>query len=100
IGLAVSDQEIALSVAALTPLGWVEVCRQVEPVPPDRLDEGLERLIGPWLGRGKTTRWPVILAIPALRVFYTTRSLPAAKAGGSPQAMLQEVLQTSNASSD
>ncbi len=100
IGVAISDQQVALCVVAFTPLGWVEVGRQVESSVPDRLEESLGRLLAPWIGRGGKTSWPVTLGLPTLRVFYTTRPLSVANSSASPELMLQEVLQTPHAGSD
>jgi hypothetical protein len=100
IGLAVGDQQIAASVVAFTPLGWVESERKVEPFDPAQPEVALATLLEPWLDRSGRPRWPVLLGVPALRVFYTTRAIPASSVGATPQALLQEVLQTPNAGSD
>lgn len=99
IGLAIGEQQAALSVVAFTPVGWAEVSSQVEPVLPDKLDAAVIRLLAPWVGKRGKTNWPVTVGIPALRVFYTTRPVSLTGAS-SPLGMLHEVLQTSHAGSD
>jgi hypothetical protein len=100
IGLLAGDRELALSVAARTPAGWVEAAHEVVPYAPDQLEPTLERLLEPHIGRDKRTRWPVTLGLPTLRVYCGTRPISSSNPNASPHALLQEMLQATSAGAD
>lgn len=94
IGLYIGDREITLSQVAATPLGPVEIRRQTAPYEPEQLTAALERLLASCFGSRKRRRLPVVLGLPTVRVFFSTRPIRTTKTDASPQVLLHEVLQS------
>ncbi len=92
IGLFLDEQEVTLSVVATTLLGAVEITSRTERFAPDRLEETLQELLRPWIGRRHRVRLPVAVGLPASRVFFATRSLRRQDDAVSSQAMFQRML--------
>ncbi len=100
IGLLIDDQEITLSEVAATPLGPVELTRRREAYEPEQLGEVLKRLLASWLDRRQRCRLPVVVGLPTLRVFFSTRPIRNANSDATPQTLLHEVLQSPTISID
>jgi hypothetical protein len=102
IGLHVGDREIALSRMAFTPLGPVEVGRQVEHREPGSPSAVIRRLIEPLRASREWRRVPIAVGMPGMGVFFSTRPVQNQRAAEdqSPQVLLHEILQSANLNID
>jgi hypothetical protein len=91
IGLLVGEREVSMCVLGTTALGRSELASAIEPRGPGRLDDQIERMLGPWLTR--KPRPKVVLGVPEVRVFHATRTVSAASRK-EPEVWLQEALQS------
>ena len=91
IGLLVGEREVAICVIGATALGRVELARSTEPRGPGRLDDQLDRMLEPWLGR--KPRPKVVLGVPEVRIFHASRAVSAASRK-EPEIWFQEALRT------
>ena len=94
IGVMIDDHEIAVSRVATTVLGPVELTRETAPLRTEQLEATLARLVKPLLPRRKLTRVKVVVGLPILRVFYSTRPIQGNNRDASPEVLLHEVLQS------
>jgi hypothetical protein len=100
LGLYIDDREVALTLAASTPLGPIEITRRSEPYAPDELHLVLRRLVSPYLDRRGRCKLPVALGLPPARVFFSTRAIRTPKSEASPHILLQEALQSRDLTSE
>ncbi len=94
IGLFIDEREITYSEVAGTPFGPVELRRCRESFEPDRLSEVLQRLLAPSRDRRNRCTIPVVVGVPTVRVFFSTRPIRNANSDATPQMLLHEVLQS------
>jgi len=94
IGVYIGDREVTVSHVAATPLGPVEITCQSARYEPDQLATTIEHLLAPCFGSRKRRRLPVVLGLPTVRVFFSTRPIRTSKSDASPQVLLHEVLQS------
>ena len=71
VGLYLGEHEVAVGKMASTPVGPVEIASASEPCTPENLEEVLERLLTPLLGR--KCRVPVAVGMAGSRTFFGTR---------------------------
>jgi hypothetical protein len=100
IGLAIDEREIALSQVAMTTTGWVEVLKDRTTYEPDGLAQALEKLLSSRYTREELERAKVVVGLPALRVFFSTRPIQVENLQASPEALLHEVFQSPTLSVD
>ncbi len=94
IGAYVTDQEVTLSLVAATPLGLFEVERCRETCTPQDLPQVLARLLGPTVPGNGFGGVPLVLGVPADKVYFSTRPIRTDDATASPQVLLREALQS------
>ena len=98
IGVYVDERAVTVSLVAGTPLGAFETASQTASYQPEQLQEVLQRLLVTLLGRGKLRGYPVVLGLPAGRVFFSSRPVRTDSDDVSPQVLMHEALQSSNLS--
>lgn len=96
IGLAIGDEEVALSLLAATPFGPRELQRQKLSYVPGELPVVLEKLLRPILGTSRSCRIPVAVGLPARSVFFSTRPIHSTTKDPQPHVLLREALHSSN----
>ncbi|MEW4568899.1 hypothetical protein AB1L88_13625 [Tautonia sp. JC769] len=102
VGLHIGDREIALSRIAFTPLGPVEVDRQVEERTSGSPAPIIQRLLEPLRTSQGWRRAPIAVGMPGLGVFFSTRPVQLQRNAEdqSPQVLLHEILQSANLNID
>ena len=94
IGLYIDDHAVTVSLVVSTPFGPVEVHRNSENAGPDGLPDVLRRMVTPLLGRHKVRQVPVVIGVPASRVYFTTRPIQSTSSDPSPRVLLREALRS------
>ena len=100
IGLAIDEHEVVLSQVAMTTTGWVEVVKDRTTYEPDGLAPALEKLLAAHYTREDLERARVVVGLPTLRVFFSTRPIQVENLQASPEALLHEVFQSPTLSVD
>jgi hypothetical protein len=94
VGLCVGEHEIAMSHVAATLKGPVEISRQCQPYAAEDITAVLEQMLASLVAGKRGRRLLVAIAIPAARVFYSTRAMRGSDNAASPESLLQKVLQS------
>ena len=100
IGLVIDDQQVAVCVVAITPLGRKQVFSEVRACESEPPQNVLERLLAPWIKqrRGKKAKvgpW-VQLAVPESQVFQAVVPITHANLNATPQSYFLEAVQATN----
>ncbi len=100
LGLVINERQLVLSMTVITALGATEVERRTLPLGGDSLQEALRKLLEPLASQPRWLKAPVYVGLPALGVFFSSRPIKALLRDAAPQALLHEILQSSNLNVD
>lgn len=100
LGVYVGEREVVVCKLASAPGIVVQQAMEREPYVADQLEEVLQRLIAPLLGKKRRIPLPVGLGLAGQRVFFSTRPIKATNAESSPEMLLHEAFQSASISVD
>ncbi len=101
IGLAIGDHELAVTQVTLSIAGRAEVVRdRVAYDEAEGLAAALERLLSRNFTAPELERVRPKVALPTLRVFFSTRPIQAENLQASPEVLLHEIFQSPSLSVD
>jgi hypothetical protein len=97
VGLCLGEHDVVVAKMASTLAGSVEIASSREPCTPENVEEVIERLLVPLLGRKR--RVPVAVGLSASHVFFGTRVTPAGVTT-KPESELRKSLNSSSLTDD
>jgi hypothetical protein len=97
VGISLGEHDVSVVKLASTLAGPVETESLSEPCTPENVDEVIERLLMPLLGRKR--RVPVAVGVTWSRLFFSTRLTPTGSTS-KPESELRKTLSSTSLSDD